>query len=180
MTWRLQADVIFRVLHRTRNMHIHAGLTDRIIFCYYKVREQLLPGLPESAYRNALAIECRRAGLTTSREVAYAITYANEVVGLLRADLIINGLVIVEAKHVDRLVQAHRDQVFGYLRISGLAVGLVLNFGLRAEVRRVELFPGERANDGSSLSEPATAANSNDGQQQQRRPRGGAKTARKP
>jgi len=109
-----------------------------VIRCAYDVRRQLRPGLAEVLYRRALVLELEEQRLSVKTEVPYAVWYRGQVIGTYRADVVVDERIIVEVKHVDRLVQAHRDQLHNYLRIAELRVGLLVNFGVRSEVRRVE------------------------------------------
>jgi GxxExxY protein len=116
----------------------HEALTDVIIRAFFNVRTVLKIGFPEALYQRALAIELRHLGVSSEFEVPYVVRYRNEIVGQYRVDLLVEKLVIVEVKRAERLVQAHRDQVDGYLAASGYDVGLLVNFGPNAEVRRVD------------------------------------------
>ncbi|HEY0930017.1 MAG TPA: GxxExxY protein [Gemmatimonas sp.] len=117
---------------------VHARLSESVIRCVYEVRRQLRPGLAEVLYRRALIVELEAQRLPVRTEVPYAVHYRGAVIGSYRADVVVDDRIIVEVKHVDRLVQAHRDQLHNYLRIAELRVGLLVNFGVRSEVRRVE------------------------------------------
>jgi GxxExxY protein len=117
---------------------IHAELSESVIRCAFEVRRQLRPGLAEVLYRRALVLELEAQRLPVKTEVPYAVWYRGGAIGTYRADVVVDDRLIVEVKHVDRLVQAHRDQLHNYLRIAELRVGLLVNFGVRSEVRRVE------------------------------------------
>jgi len=94
-------------------------------------------GFAESLYERALDIELSRLGLPLERQVPFKARYDGHLIGEYRADLIVSGLVLVEVKAVPKLADAHRGQVVNYLRIAELPLGLLLNFGPSAEVRRV-------------------------------------------
>lgn len=117
------------------------SLTDRIIACYHGVRRQLPLGLDLSSYLNALAVDCRRAGMRTDGDRVFEVRYRGEVVGQYRAELVVESLVIVEPRRMLRLGNADRQHLRGCLRTAGLPVGLALNFGERTDVYRVELWP---------------------------------------
>jgi GxxExxY protein len=107
----------------------------------FVVHTKLGSGLLESVYEVVLAHELRKAGLSVERQKAMPITYD----GLLfeegyRADLLIEGLVIVELKSVAALSAAHGKQVLTQLRLSGLKLGLLINFGephLKNGIKRI-------------------------------------------
>jgi GxxExxY protein len=90
------------------------------------------PGLLESVYRDALAIEIQGRGPVVEREKAVPITYKGHLMGTpLRVDLLVGGLVIVECKAVADYNAIFDSQVLTYLRLSKLKLGLVINFGQR-------------------------------------------------
>ncbi|NPE26580.1 GxxExxY protein [Methanococcoides sp. SA1] len=110
-------------------------VTEKIIGCFYRVYNALGFGLTEKIYGNAMALEFEDVGLKFAREVPLNVVYVGKVVGEYFADFII-GDVIVELKAVRELCGVESQQVLNYLRAGGFEVGLVLNFGLKAEVRR--------------------------------------------
>jgi len=81
------------------------------------------------------------------REVPIEVRFRGELVGSFRADLIVDRRVIVELKSVERLSGALEAQLINYLSSSGLSVGLLLNFGLRGERRRIIWTPTEQRMD---------------------------------
>ncbi|WP_427913983.1 GxxExxY protein [Ramlibacter sp. MMS24-I3-19] len=100
-----------------------------IIGAAVEVQRVLGVGLLESAYDAALAIELRERGLKFQREVPMSGKYKGHDIGLAyRADFIVEQAVIVEAKAVDVLADIHRSQLLSYLRLSGLRLGLLINF----------------------------------------------------
>jgi GxxExxY protein len=104
---------------------------------FFYVYSQLGPGFLESVYHRALGNTLERSGCLVEREAVREVRFEGAVVGAFRADLIVDGRVIVEVKAVDQLTNAHDAQVINYLRASGLPVGLLLNFGPRAAFRRL-------------------------------------------
>ena len=94
-----------------------------------EVQRVLGVGLLESAYSAALAIEFAERGLRFEREAPIIARHKGREVGLAyRADFVVEQAVIVEAKAVDTLIDIHRAQVLSYLRLSGLKLGLIINF----------------------------------------------------
>jgi GxxExxY protein len=94
------------------------------------VHRVLGPGLLESVYELALAHELSQRGLTAARQVPIRIEYRGVYLGEgFRADIIVEGKVLLELKSVEHLTPVHRKQVQTYLRLTGLALGLLLNFG---------------------------------------------------
>ena len=93
------------------------------------LHRNLGPGLLETVYEVTLARALERRGLGVQRQVAVPIEYQGETFSEgFRADLIVEGLVIVELKSVERVTPAHKKQLLTYLRLTGLKLGYLLNF----------------------------------------------------
>jgi GxxExxY protein len=114
-------------------------LTEKIIGVFYEVYNELGFGFLESVYREAMLIALREAGLTVEAEVPVPVRFRGALVGVFRADLVVDGRVVVELKTAESINKAHEAQVLHYLRASVMEVGLVMNFGPSASFRRVEL-----------------------------------------
>ena len=100
-----------------------------IIGAAVEVQRVLGVGLLESAYAAALASEFRLKGLAFEREVAVSGKYKGADIGIVyRADFIVERSVIVELKAIEGVVDIHRAQLISYLRLSGLKLGLLINF----------------------------------------------------
>jgi len=111
-------------------MEIEA-VASRIVDCAVKVHRGLGPGLLESAYQKCLAYELQRAGSTVECEVVMPIRYAQvEIDAGFRADIIVDGMVIVENKAVERFIPIHQAQLLTYLKLSGLKLGFLLNWNV--------------------------------------------------
>ena len=90
------------------------------------------PGLLESVYEEALVWELQQRGLEIRRQVSLPIPYKGHMLAPpLRIDLIVAGLVIVECKATSQYNTLFEAQTLTYLRLSGLKLGLVINFGER-------------------------------------------------
>jgi len=95
-----------------------------------ELHRNLGPGLLETVYEVTLARALERRGLAVQRQVAVPIEYQGETFSEgFRADLIVEGLVIVELKSIERVTPAHKKQLLTYLRLTGLKLGYLLNFG---------------------------------------------------
>ena len=117
----------------------HGALTSEIIRVFYDVYNTLGYGFLESVYENALAHKLRQAGLQVSQQAPLQVHFEDIVVGEFFADLIVGDTVILELKTVDQLSTAHRRQLQNYLRATCCEVGLLLNFGPEAQIKRVIL-----------------------------------------
>lgn len=107
------------------------AITERIIKCAIEVHRQLGPGLLESLYEEALSIECNLDGLHVLRQLTVPVLYRGKTIGTYRPDMLINDLVIVEIKSVERFDPVFEAQVLTYLKITGKRVGLLINFDSR-------------------------------------------------
>ncbi len=116
---------------------LHGEITHEIIGAFYDTYNALGWGYPESIYANAMPIYLRRRGLQLEREVVFTVALEGVSLGEFRADLVVAGKVIVELKACERIVAAHEAQLISYLKASDLNIGLLLNFGPKAELRRI-------------------------------------------
>ena len=112
-------------------------ITECIIGCAYQVRNVLGWGFAERVYANALAHEIRKAGLDVHRESPIRVYYDGEAVGNYFADLIVEGLVLVETKAVRGFDDGHTAQCLNYLTATGMPICLLLNFGRKVEIKRL-------------------------------------------
>ena len=101
-----------------------------IVDCAVELHRNLGPGLLEIVYEVTLARALERRGLSVQRQVGVSIEYQGETFSEgFRADLIVGELVIVELKSIERVTPAHKKQLLTYLRLTGLKLGYLLNFG---------------------------------------------------
>jgi GxxExxY protein len=118
---------------------MHSELTRGIIGAFYQVYSALGYGFSELVYQRSLPLALDRRGVKSEREVPMAVTFLDTIVGDYRADLIVDGKVIVETKIADKILPVHEMQLVNYLRATGINVGLILNFGPRPTFRRMFL-----------------------------------------
>ena len=121
----------------------HSSLTEKIIGAFYDVYNELGYGFLESVYEEALSIALQEAGLRVQRQVPIAVWFHGQDVGDFRADLLVEGTVLLELKASRTLDKAHEAQLLHYLRAKEIEVGLLLNFGEKPDFRRL-LFDNER------------------------------------
>jgi len=96
----------------------------------YKVHSGLGPGLLESVYETVLAHELEKRGLEVKRQKVISFEYDGlQFDDGLRVDLLVEGVVVVELKSVEKIAPVHAKQVLTYLRLLKLPVGLLINFG---------------------------------------------------
>ena len=135
-------------------------LRERVIGCAIAVHRALGPGLLESIYRDCLVIELKAAGLSVEQERCVCLHYRGErVATALRIDLVVNGLLVVEIKAVERLHPVYSAQVITYLKLSELPEGLLINFNattLRAGLKKLvhpDLYASRRSERADGLAE---------------------------
>jgi GxxExxY protein len=105
-----------------------AQLTFAIIGCAMEVSNLLGHGLNEKPYENALVVEFSLKGVLCEQQRRFAVDYKGVLVGEFIPDLIVGRAVIVDTKVIDRITDLERGQMINYLRITGLKVGLIVNF----------------------------------------------------
>jgi len=114
---------------------IYEELSAKILEACFEVSNELGAGYVESVYEQALI----QKQVPAVRQVPLNVTFRGAIVGEFRADMIIDGKILMEIKAVDALVKAHYAQVLNYLKTTGMKVGMVINFGCaRLQYRRFE------------------------------------------
>jgi len=120
-----------RAQSRTEELPVNT-VTETIIAAAMRVHTALGPGLLESAYQLCLAHELRKSGFHVQTEVPLPVVYDGVRIDAgYRIDLIVNQLVVVELKCVERIAAVHEAQILSYLKLSGKPVGLLINFHVR-------------------------------------------------
>ena len=114
----------------------HNEITDKIIKAFYQVYNTLGYGFLEKVYENALIIELKKLGLIVIAQHSIQVYYDNAVVGDYFADILVENTVIIEIKAAKAIILEHEAQLLNYLRATQLEVGLILNFGPKAEFSR--------------------------------------------
>lgn len=117
------------MVHMDHNDHPCADLTYRIIGLAMRVHRYFGPGLLETAYEKCLCYELENAAIPFERQVPLPIRYGDAMIesGYI-ADIIVDRLVILELKTVERILPIHEAQLLTYLRVTGCPVGLLINF----------------------------------------------------
>jgi GxxExxY protein len=95
----------------------------------FKVYNELGPGLFESVYEAALVYQLQKDGLDAKSQVPVPVHYDNTLLDIgFRIDILVNNLVILEIKSVEELSKVHHKQIITYLKLTGLKLGLLVNF----------------------------------------------------
>jgi GxxExxY protein len=129
---------------RSRNNPLEARdpVTERIIAAAMEVHRELGPGLTETMYEEALAMEFDLGGIPYARQVPVIVHYKGKPIGTTRLDFVVEGKVIVELKACEALNLVHRAQCICYLRATGHRIALLINFNvpvLKDGIKRVIL-----------------------------------------
>jgi len=116
-------------------------LTERVIGACIEIHRALGPGLLESAYEECLCHELSIAGISFERQKPLPVHYKNVKLDCgYRLDLVVDQKIIVELKAVENLMPIHEAQLLTYLKLSGLTLGLLINFNvamLKQGIKRI-------------------------------------------
>ncbi len=119
----------------------HAELSEQVIGACIEVHKLLGPGMLENIYEESLCQELSLRSLSFERQRAFPVEYKGRVLEQhYRIDLIVEGQLLIEVKAVEALLPVHAAQVVSYLRVTGLDVGLLVNFNglsIRGGLRRL-------------------------------------------
>ena len=109
----------------------HDRIARQIVDSAFAVHTTLGPGLLESAYEQCLTAELRFRNLSVERQVVVPVVYRNIPIDAgFRMDMVVGGLVVVEAKAVETILPIHEAQLLTYLKLSGQQLGLLINFNV--------------------------------------------------
>jgi len=100
-----------------------------VMECSKNIRRHLGPGYLESVYKNSMLVELNKRGLVYEIEKPISVYYGNVLVGDFKADIVVEGILILELKAVQSLHMAHEIQLVNYLTATGIDNGLLINFG---------------------------------------------------
>ena len=126
---------------KTANNPIPKELDDAsnvIIGAAIEVHRHLGPGLLEAIYEKAMVHELRLGGLKVEQQVPVSLLYKGLKIEGQRLDLLVQDGVIVELKAIDKVVAVHEAKLLGYLKSTGLRLGLLINFNLPVVYRGVK------------------------------------------
>ncbi|QWV91945.1 GxxExxY protein [Geomonas oryzisoli] len=117
---------------------IYEDLTGKILAACFDVSNELGNGFLESVYEKSLLIALEEAGLRAQAQVPLQVFYRNKNVGDFYADVVVEGIVLLELKAVKTLAPEHVAQILNYLKATGIGIGLLINFGSpKLEYRRL-------------------------------------------
>ena len=118
---------------------LYEELTAKILESCFEVSNELGVKYIESVYENALFVSLLQKDIKATRQVPLKVTFRCVIVGDFKADMLVEGKVLLELKAVDSLAKAHYAQLLNYLKTTGIEVGMVINFGCtRLQYRRFD------------------------------------------
>lgn len=123
----------------------HADLTEKLIGIFFNVYNELGHGFLESVYEQAFSVALAKNGIFFQRQVAVPVWFHKQQIGEFRADLLVDGGVLIELKTGRDVDPGWEKQLLSYLRATQIEVGLLFNFGPSAQFRRY-VFENEKKN----------------------------------
>ena len=130
-------------MHTDSHGFKHGEITQKIIGVFYEVYNELGHGFLESVYEKSLEIALKSMGLRVCRQIEIPVGFRGHLVGNFSADMLVEDCVLLELKAARSIDSAHIAQLLNYLRATHIEVGLLLNFGLKPEFKRL-LFDNPR------------------------------------
>jgi GxxExxY protein len=119
-----------------RSKLLHEELTEKVIGAAVEVHRALGPGLLESAYEECLCREFNLRGLAFQRQVPLPVEYKGVKLDCgYRLDLVVQEAVVLELKCVEHILPVHEAQLLTYLKLTGIHVGIIINFNVATLVR---------------------------------------------
>ncbi len=108
---------------------IYKDLAYKIVGCAMKVHKTLGPGFVESVYEAALKLEFTSQGIKFESQKEYPVIYMGQEIKKFYCDIVIENKIVIELKAIRKLGDIERAQVINYLKVTGLQLGILMNFG---------------------------------------------------
>ena len=144
----------------TTSVEIERVATDVVDSCYV-VHRHWGPGLLESAYEACLCRELALRGIAYEKQVPLPVSYKGlELDYSYRIDVLVEGLIVVELKAVEKILPLHTSQILTYLKLGGYHSGLLINFNVPVLLRGVHRRINSRALTTKAISTPVPSASS--------------------
>ena len=112
----------------TDSKYLHSDISSLVLQAFYTVRNILPLNLTTDTYRQALVVEMELLGLTAQCDKLFDILYRDKVVGLLRAEVVVNDRIVLKLLYTDGISEQSESELKNLLRYSDCEVGLILNF----------------------------------------------------
>ena len=123
----------------------HGELTEKIIGIFFDLYNELGHGFLESVYKEAFSVNFAEHGIFFQRQLAVPVWFHGQQIGDLRTDLLVDSKVIIELKAARQIDSSCQKQLLNYLRATDIEVGILFNFGPKAELKRY-IFENEKKN----------------------------------
>jgi len=123
----------------------HADLTEKLIGIFFNIHNEVGHGFLESVYEQAFSVVLAENNIFFQRQMAVPVWFHGQQIGEFRADLLVDGKVLVELKTGRDIEPAWEKQLLNYLRATDVEVGLLFNFGPNAQFKRYA-FENDRKN----------------------------------
>ena len=124
---------------------MHRDLTEKLIGIFFNIYNELGHGFLESVYEQAFSVSLAESDIFFQRQVAVPVWFHGQRIGDFRADLLVEEKVIVELKAGRLIDSSWEKQLLNYLRATDVEIGMLFNFGPKAEFRRY-IFENEKKN----------------------------------
>ncbi len=121
----------------------HGQITQKIIGVFFEVYNEPGHGFLESVYEKSLEVALNSIGIKACRQIEIPVSFRGHLVGDFSADMLVENCVLLELKAARSIDASHTAQLLNYLRATPIEVGLLLNFGLKPEFKRL-LFDNPR------------------------------------
>ena len=115
----------------------HKELTQKIIGVFYEVYNELGHGFLESVYQKSLILALNEAGLMVHSPVDIPVWFRGRQVGAFEADVLVEKCILLELKAAHSIHSSHQAQLLNYLRATDIEIGVLLNFGVKPEFKRL-------------------------------------------
>ena len=129
----------------------HSELSETLIGIFFSIYNELGHGFRESVYEQAFSIALPEHGIFFQRQFAIPVFFHQQRIGDLRADLLLDGKILLELKTGREIDSFWEKQLLNYLRATEIEVGLLFNFGPQAQFRRY-VFENDKKNPRKSVS----------------------------
>lgn len=124
----------------------HKELTYKIIGVFFDVYNELGHGFLESVYQRSLASALKTEDLKVANYVKIPVWFRGQCVGQFEGDMLVENSILLELKVARILDRSHHAQILNYLRATDIEVGILLNFGLKPEFKRLILENSSKTN----------------------------------
>ena len=129
----------------------HRALTQKVIGVFYEVYNELGHGFLESVYEAAFELALTSSGIPVLTRIEVPVWFRGKKIGDFSADMLVDKCVLLELKACRALDRAHEAQLLNYLRATQIEVGMLFNFGLKPEFKRM-VFDNSRKQPGKHPS----------------------------